>query len=169
MIVISQWHKFYKKIMLNIYINQYLMNTDKINFQPTIWGGAAWKFLHTVALAYPANPTAAHKSDYRNFFLSIGNVLPCETCSGNFQEHIKKHNIDNYLGHPHDLFEWTVLIRNEVQIKLGKPLLNAETIRESFYNENEKANNPSLLTTTNLVILALVVLAGIYIYKNQKK
>jgi len=143
---------------------------DKINFQPVIWGGAAWKFLHCVALSYPTNPTVAIKNDYKNFFMSIGNVLPCNSCAGNFEEHIKIHNIDNYLSHPHDLFEWTVLMRNEVQIKIGRPLYDSTTLREQLYNENENANNSSkLLTKTNIIILTLIILAGIYIYKNQKK
>jgi hypothetical protein len=44
---------------------------------PEIWGPHGWKFMHYVALAYPAKPTEEDKKNYKIFFESIQNILPC--------------------------------------------------------------------------------------------
>ena len=33
-----------------------------------VWGPHAWKFLHTITLNYPENPTDQNKADYKHFF-----------------------------------------------------------------------------------------------------
>ena len=112
---------------------------NRIQILPKIWGGGAWNFLHSIALSYPANPTQQDKNDYKNFFLSLDKILPCETCAKHFIVNKKTHNINKYLSGPHQLFSWTVKIRNEVQKILGKPLYNELKLRENLYIENEKA------------------------------
>lgn len=135
----------------------------KINFIPSVWGSSAWKFLHTVALSYPSNPSQQDKSDYRDFFLSLDKILPCETCSKHFVENKKTHDINKYLNGPHDLFSWTVKIRNEVQKVLGKPLWNEEKLRESLYIENERAGGfLDVDPKVKLVLMIILVIAGLY-------
>ena len=135
---------------------------NKLNFIPSVWGGAAWKFLHVVALSYPAKPTQQDKTDYKNFFLSLDKILPCETCAGHFKENIKTHNIDEYLSDPHKLFSWTVKIRNEVQTILGKPLWNEKTLRESLYNENVRAGGIFDMPTKYKIIILFLISIGIF-------
>ena len=133
---------------------------NRIQFSPSIWGSPAWKFLHTVALSYPAKPSQKDKSDYKQFFLSLENVLPCETCAGHFKDNIKVHNIDNYLDGPHDLFSWTVKIRNEVQKILGRQEHNEEQLRESLYVQNEKAGGFLDIDPKFKMILWFVLIIG---------
>lgn len=56
----------------------------------TVWGPAAWHFLHTISFNYPVNPTMAQKKQYRDFILNLENVLPCGKCRNNLRKNFKK-------------------------------------------------------------------------------
>ncbi len=139
-----------------------MSNMNKLNFIPSVWGGAAWKFLHTVALSYPSKPTQQDKNDYKSFFTSLGSILPCETCAKHFEDNKKKHNIDKYLSGPHELFSWTVKIRNEVQKILGRPLWNEVSLRESLYNENVRAGGIFDIPTKYKIIILFLISIGMF-------
>ena len=70
-------------------------------FSPKIWGPSAWKFIHTIALSYPDNPTPFDKENYKNFFLSLKKILPCDKCRYHYNENIK--NLDIYFDPTVDL------------------------------------------------------------------
>ena len=135
---------------------------DKLNVIPSVWGSHAWKFLHCIALSYPAKPTQQDKTDYKNFFLSLDKILPCETCAANFQDHIKVHNIDEYLIGPHQLFSWTVKIRNEVQKLLKASLVDEVSLRESLYSENERAGGVFDIPTKYKIIILFLISIGVF-------
>lgn len=138
---------------------------NKLSFKPQIWGKHAWIFLSTIALSYPIKPTPAEKQEYKTFFLSLRNLLPCSTCAEHFTENIKKHNINDYLDHPHSLFSWVVKIENEVNKSLGKSLLDEIVLREQFYNQNsESFFNFSFKTKIILFILLVFFIKFIYMY-----
>ena len=48
-----------------------------------VWGPALWHSLHTISFNYPVHPTAQQKKDYKEFLLSLANVLPCRACREN--------------------------------------------------------------------------------------
>jgi hypothetical protein len=56
----------------------------------TIWGPSQWHFLHTMSFNYPVNPTHRDKINYRNYVLSLRNVLPCGKCRANLVLNLKK-------------------------------------------------------------------------------
>lgn len=103
----------------------------KLNFSPSVWGEKAWDFIHIVAISYPNLPTFTDKNNYKNFFYSLGPVLPCERCTQNYENHLSTYPIDEYLSTPEDLFYWTVLIRN---------LVKRQTIAERGGNVNDKSH-----------------------------
>ena len=55
-----------------------------------IWGPVAWTLLHTISFNYPVNPTLEQKHQYRNYVLSLQNVLPCGTCRKNLKTNFKQ-------------------------------------------------------------------------------
>ena len=139
-----------------------MANMNKLNFIPSVWGGSAWKFLHTIALSYPSKPSQQDKTDYKSFFLSLDKILPCETCSKNFKNHIATHDINKHLSGPHELFSWTVKIRNEVQKILGKSLHDELKIRESLYNENERAGGLLDIPFKYKIIIGILISIGAF-------
>lgn len=66
----------------------YLSNDGMLT---TVWGPSTWHLLHTMSFNYPINPTCDDKRNYRDFILSLQNVLPCGKCRKNLRENFKKH------------------------------------------------------------------------------
>jgi hypothetical protein len=56
----------------------------------TVWGPGAWHFLHTMSFNYPVDPTMEEKHQYRNYVLSLKNVLPCKYCRMNFKTNLRE-------------------------------------------------------------------------------
>jgi hypothetical protein len=59
-------------------------------FLTSVWGPPAWHLLHTISFNYPINPTQEQKHNYRNFILSLQNVLPCRYCRENLKNNFKR-------------------------------------------------------------------------------
>ncbi len=55
-----------------------------------VWGPSAWHLLHTISFNYPVKPTNEQKNQYRNFVLSLQNVLPCKYCRMNLKTNFKQ-------------------------------------------------------------------------------
>ena len=58
-------------------------------FLTTVWGPAQWHFMHTISFNYPVNPTPEDKKNYRDYILSLQNVLPCKYCRMNLKTNFK--------------------------------------------------------------------------------
>ncbi len=57
-------------------------------FLTTVWGPAQWHMLHTISFNYPVKPTEEQKKQYRNYVLSLQNVLPCGACRKNLKTNL---------------------------------------------------------------------------------
>jgi hypothetical protein len=58
-------------------------------FLTTVWGPAIWHSLHTISFNYPVKPTLKEKKQYRDYVLSLQNVLPCGACRKNLKTNLK--------------------------------------------------------------------------------
>ena len=56
----------------------------------SVWGPSVWHSIHTISFNYPINPTMEDKIQYRNFILSLQNVLPCKYCRMNLKTNFKQ-------------------------------------------------------------------------------
>lgn len=56
----------------------------------SVWGPGLWHYLHTMSFNYPVEPTEQQKRHYRQFMLSLVNVLPCRYCRENLKKNYKK-------------------------------------------------------------------------------
>lgn len=59
-------------------------------FVTKIWGPAAWHLIHTISFNYPINPTKEEKKNYRDFIISLKNVLPCKYCRINLKKNFEE-------------------------------------------------------------------------------
>lgn len=55
----------------------------------SVWGPGLWHYLHTMSFNYPVEPTSKDKKQYKNFILSLKNVLPCKYCRENLKKNLK--------------------------------------------------------------------------------
>jgi hypothetical protein len=56
----------------------------------SIWGPAAWHFIHTMSFNYPIKPTLHDKKYYKDFIYNLRYVLPCKYCRINLTNNLKK-------------------------------------------------------------------------------
>lgn len=101
------------------------------NLGPESWGPHAWKFIHIVALAYPVKPTLEEKQNYKRFYTTIGDIIPCAHCKEHYKEHLIKNPItDDVLMNRKKLLNWTIDIHNEVNKLTGKTTYDYDTAIE---------------------------------------
>jgi hypothetical protein len=105
-----------------------------------IWGSHLWFSLHTITLNYPLKPTDEDKENYKNFFISLKNVIPCSVCKKNYKRHLNEHPIDNQLNSRKDLVYWMIDIHNMVNGEIGKKILSYETVLKKYENVYHKKN-----------------------------
>lgn len=88
----------------------------------TVWGPAFWETLHNITYNYPFEPTEKHKKEYYNFFVCVGNVLPCCTCRNNYKKHITSGDTKltkEILQSRETLTEWVYKMHKKVCEHLG--------------------------------------------------
>ena len=78
------------------------------------WGPRTWVYTHTVAQNYSPD----YKNIYKNFFVGLGDILPCKYCRASYSEFIQELPIDGFLGNQEDLTYWFYEIHNKVNNKL---------------------------------------------------
>lgn len=145
-----------------------------ININPIVWGPSAWKFMHYITLSYPDNPSGDDKINIRNFFTSIQHLLPCEKCRHHFSNYIKQYPLDdNVMRSRHNLSNWLLVIHNNVNKSLNKPIMTynemiklylPENIKEKFTTESNNSVIENIQTaiinidTTLFITIFIVVL-----------
>ncbi len=94
-----------------------IIDQEENGLFPDTWGPHAWEFLHSVAHAYPINPTLKNKNMYKQFYTSLQYVLPCAGCKKSY----KNFNIDeSALKNRDTLTKWVYDLHEKVNHKLGK-------------------------------------------------
>lgn len=84
-----------------------------------IWGQPGWIFNHAVTFSYPLKPTSEQKAKYRNYFIALGDVLPCRYCRESYQK----------------------LITHGITALTDDVLESRETLTKWFYQVHEAVNN----------------------------
>jgi len=131
------------------------------------WGPHLWHSIHFIALGFPNNASSIDKRNYKNFYINLVNIIPCEECSKHFANNLNNFKIDNYLESKNKLFEWTVIMHNEVNKILGKKIWSVEEALKHYQNfnikleETKKCFNKAYL----IIILLLIVIIFILIKK----
>jgi hypothetical protein len=137
---------------------------NKISFNPELWGNHGWVFLQHVALSYPNNASNEIKKSYKEFYYSLKDVLPCETCSLNFSDHIEKIPIDEYLKNRNTLFSWIIKIHNEVNKITNKKMLNENDLKEQYLYQNK----PSFYINPRIKMIFAISCSILFLYLLKK-
>lgn len=92
-------------------------------FQTKVWGPAAWFFLHMVSFNYM--PEKA--KEYKRFFTSLKDVLPCGACRENYSKLLKTMPMDDSLNSRNDFAFWLFKVHNRVANDIySKTKLNSD-------------------------------------------
>ena len=88
-----------------------------------IWGPHFWETLHCVSAGYPLEPTDNDKKNYKEFFVSVTNVLPCKYCRESYGQFITQENKtkldDKVFESRENLMFWVYKLHERVNLKLG--------------------------------------------------
>lgn len=97
---------------------------------PKLWGKAIWDSMHWVAAGFPDTPNPDDRKNYRVWFMTIMNVLPCNECRHHAIQILRTNppKVDSRAV----LFEWTVDIHNELNKILGAPGITLEDARKRY-------------------------------------
>ena len=137
---------------------------------PEVWGPHGWIFLHTITLNYPKNPTIYDKQNYKTFFTSLQNILPCDWCSKNYKLHLKKFPIDKYLNCKKDLVQWLIHIHNEVNKIFNKKIISYQEfveIYKNIYNSKKNINFHIIIHIISIILIIILIILCIY-FNNPK-
>lgn len=88
----------------------------------SIWGKNGWIFLHSITFGYSLEPTQDQKNNYRQFFESLADVLPCKYCRNSYKQFITTGDTkitDDVFKNRDSLTEWLYNIHEKVNNKLG--------------------------------------------------
>ena len=90
-------------------------------FLTTVWGPALWHSLHTISFNYPVKPTNDEKKHYKEFMLSLVNVLPCKYCRENLKKNYKVFPLKNENMKSRDSFSrYVYRLHERINKNLGK-------------------------------------------------
>ena len=91
---------------------------------PYVWGPDAWHFLHCVTLTAPEKFTPDDKKLYKNFFKSLGDVLPCKICRKHYKQWWSNETFMHNIHSREDMVRWLIDFHNQVNKRLDKPVLS---------------------------------------------
>ena len=114
-----------------------------------IWGNPGWTFGHAVTFGYPIEPTEEDKVKYKNYFMSLGDVLPCRFCRESYKKFITIGDTeltDAVMACRATLTKWFYLVHEAVNAKLevdyGITYTDVVNKYESFRAKCKKSNRP---------------------------
>ena len=88
-----------------------------------IWGPHFWETLHCVSFGYPLEPTEQNKKEYRQFFTSVKDVLPCKYCRESYTIFILSEDgtklTDEDLKNRESLTKWVYKLHERINKKIG--------------------------------------------------
>ena len=87
-----------------------------------IWGPPLWESFHAITFGYPMEPDEEIKNNYKQWLISLGDVLPCSYCRNSYKQFIVDGDsalTDNDLMSRDSLCKWGYRMHNRVNNKLG--------------------------------------------------
>jgi len=130
-----------------------------MGLDPRIFGPSFWGALHLACFV------ADHPDKVRQFIELYQYVLPCPGCRAHFAQVLVEYPVPDTTSAA-ELFEWSVLVHNIVNARLGKPDFTVdEAIDEwvnkklmEIQNEENPKSPPYMAIVIGLVFIILLIL-----------
>lgn len=109
---------------------------SKDGFLTYVWGPSMWMSLHIVSMNYPCYPTRQQKKQYKSFFDSLQNILPCGKCRDNLKNNLKNTKYGMTVFQNRDtLTKWVYDLHCNINTMLGKKnVVSFEDVRNIYEN-----------------------------------
>jgi hypothetical protein len=100
-----------------------------------VWGSKFWGVFHNIAANYPDKPTRTQKAKMKDLIANLIDNIPCEECKIHAKKYIKTHKIN--VKNKRELSKFLCNFHNDVNERLGKPIVECNTILEGGEDCNE--------------------------------
>ena len=99
--------KYNLGVTRKLHVSKFEKNQYESDFgmMTLIWGPVMWLTMHTVSFNYPVNPSEQDKRNYKQFFGSLKNTLPCGKCRENLKKNLRKVPMTNKVFKNRDSLE----------------------------------------------------------------
>jgi hypothetical protein len=87
-----------------------------------------WMSIYCIVLDYSDTPTAEEQAAIKLFFQSLYIVMPGSACKVMYQAALDKYPIDNSISSKAELWNWLVLVNNDINGRANKPAVTIESI-----------------------------------------
>ena len=117
-----------------ITLNQLNETYNKTNIPKNRWGNSFWFIISHCPIYAQENLSDSWKLSYKSFISGLQWTLPCGECKDHIAynlQQLESNNvsIDDYLTTNRKIFEFSVLLHNEVNVLLNKPKI---TLQEAY-------------------------------------
>ncbi len=120
--------------------------------------------LHTVAYAFPDNPTDEQCQAAKHLFYCLRELLPCEKCRAHYMRYLEQHPIEDACMNKESLTKYVYDFHQAVNERLGKSYQQEFAKVEQEYTQGASGGS-GFLSGNNLVLLVLAVLfASLLLY-----
>ena len=144
-----------------------------MGISPNVWGPSTWAFIHLTAIAEPDNFDRARLVFYKQLFVLLQELLPCERCRIHLKQNMTKLKDIEKIRTKRELFDWTTDIHNKVNEITKKPILSSDDAFDywnSIASEKKSLNcSISWITVTLLLVLVFLGLLVVMIMVYRKK
>lgn len=113
---------------------------QKKGLLPSCWGSSYWFVLHSMAYVYDPKD----KNKYFNFFMNLGDILPCEECKIHYQQNVNKYELDQALNSNESFFRWVYDLHNIVNEQLHVPKSkwpSYESVKQRYQSYESDCSN----------------------------
>ena len=93
-------------------------------------GRATWKFLHTLTMLFPENPTPQQSRDFKEFFRLFSLLYPCGDCAAHFQKLLK--DMPPQAGSRRNAAIWLCNAHNVGNKRLGHPQFDCKNLDSTY-------------------------------------
>ena len=95
------------------------------------WGNQLWAYLHTITVIDSDEPSVQIRESVRaiEILRGIPAIIPCHRCATHFQEFFQTEIEGRSRFQRMELFDLIVEYHNQINQKLGKPILSLEEAR----------------------------------------
>jgi FAD-linked sulfhydryl oxidase len=140
------------------------------NISPLLWGKHLWKFMHYLTLSYPENPSIDEQNKIKNFFMIIGDYLPCEKCRINYKRHQEELPLTNEILQSRDkLILWLVDLHNIVNAETGKKRFTIEEFYEEYRFNKEDKVKENIFNKYIILIMVIILILLFLLYRKFNK
>ena len=118
----------------------------------SIWGPPTWHMIHCISFNYPVSPSNIQKTQYKNYILSLQNILPCGKCRKNLAKNLKHLPLEDRHMDSRETFSRYIFDLHEIVNKmLGKKSgLSYDVVRDRYEHFRARCAPTSTKSSTML-------------------